>query len=314
MKILVMGAGAIGSVFGGLLAEQQHDVSLIGRKRYMDIINESGLKISGIFGEHNITNLKTFVDSASITERAFDVIFIATKSFDTENAVKGILSLMGESTLVISLQNGLGNVETISRMVGAERTVGGRVIFGVELVEPGHFKVTVIADKVLMGSPGGKADGKKLEEIARALSTAGIPTETTADITKYIWQKVLYNGCLNPLSAILDVSYGQLGELTATKEIITEIISETFSVAACKNIDLGFASAAEYEKLLFGKLLPATASHHSSMLQDVRNGRKTEIDAINGAIVQIGEEIGIATPVNWMLTRLLHAQENLTSG
>ena len=314
MKILVMGAGAIGSVFGGLLAKQQHDVSLIGRKRYMDAINGGGLNISGIFGEHHVTNLKTFVDSAGVTERGFDVIFVATKSFDTETAVKGILPLLGEATLVISLQNGLGNVETISRMVGAERTVGGRVIFGVELVKPGHFKVTVIADKVLLGSPGGKADGKKLEEIAGALSAAGIPAETTPDITMYIWQKVLYNSCLNALSAILDTSYGQLGEHMATKEIISEIIRETFSVAVCKNIDLGFTGAAEYEKLFFEKLLPATASHHSSMLQDARNGRRTEIDAINGAIVQLGEEIGIATPVNWMLTRLLHAQENLVSG
>ncbi|MFH0847130.1 MAG: 2-dehydropantoate 2-reductase [Chloroflexota bacterium] len=311
MKVLVMGAGAIGSVFGGLLAKAGSEVSLVGRGRYMSAVERNGLMLSGIFGEHHVTNLKTFTKVSQIKDRDFDLILITTKAFDTEEAVKEVLPLVGVKTLVISLQNGLGNLEAIARLAGEEHAVGGRVIFGVEMPEVGHAKVTVFGDKVLLGSPSGKIPLERIAEVARLFTEAGIPTEATTEINHYLWGKILYNSCLNALSAILGSNYGVLGKIPETREIMAEVVSEIFAVAKGEGVKLGFANPADYLSLFYSRLLPATAAHHSSMLQDVRQGRKTEIDAMNGIIVKLGEKHGIETPVNRLLTRLVHAREKL---
>lgn len=311
MKILVMGAGAVGSVFGGLLAESGQDVSFIGRKSYMDAISQNGLKISGIWGGHLINNIKVFISIGDIGKADFDFILLTTKSFDTENAVQELMPLVGPKTLIVALQNGLGNIETIARIAGKEHTVGARVIFGVEFVAPGHFKVTVIADKVLLGTITQQIPQKRIAEITQMLTKAGIPTDTTDEIEKFIWTKVLYNCCLNALSALLDTCYGKLGDFTPTREIMRAVISEVLTVAKSRGIDMGFPDATTYEKVFYEKLLPPTYAHHASTLQDLKSGKRTEIEALNGAIVRLGKEKSVPAPVNWTLTQLIHAREEL---
>ncbi len=311
MKFLVMGAGAVGSVFGGLLAESGQDVSLIGRERYIKAVRENGLRISGIWGEHRISNLKGYTSVKEIGEGGFDVILLATKSFDTEEAVKQALPLVGPNTLIVSLQNGIGNIETIARTAGEKHTVGGRVIFGVELIEPGHFKVSVIADKVLLGTTSKEIPKERIAEIARTITRAGIPTDTTDEIERFIWTKVLYNCCLNAPSAVLDTCYGKLGESEPSREIMRAIIAEVLAVAKSRGVEMGFPTVAAYEEVFYSKLLPPTYAHHSSTLQDLKSGKKTEIEALNGAIVRLGKEKGVPAPVNWTLTQLIHAREEL---
>jgi len=311
MKILVMGAGAVGSVFGGFLAENGNDVSLIGRDRYIQAIRTEGLKISGIWGEHLVRNIKGFTSVSEIRESNFDFVLLSIKSFDTEEAVKQILPHVGPQTLIIALQNGLGNIETIARIAGKERTIGARVIFGVELVEPGHFKVTAIADKVLLGAVSQDVSTERVMEIAAKINHAGIPTAATNEIEKFIWTKVLYNCCLNAPAALLDTCYGKLGEFEATREILRAIITEVLAVAENRGIDMGFTDAAAYEKVFYEELLPPTYAHHPSTLQDLKSGKKTEIEALNGAIVRMGKEKGIPTPVNWTLTQLIHGKEGI---
>jgi 2-dehydropantoate 2-reductase len=311
MKFLIMGTGAVGSVFGGLLAENSQDVTLIGRENYINAIRTGGLQISGIWGEHHIANLKCYTAVKDIAAVDFDAVLLTTKSFDTETAVKAVLPLIGEKTLVVSLQNGLGNIETIASLIGEKRTIGGRVIFGIELVRPGHFKVSVIADKVLIGAISSETSVDKLNEIAVIINRAGIPTATTDNIHRFIWLKVLYNCCLNAPSAILDTIYGRLGEFEPSRAIIRAIIAEVLAVARSRGIDLGFPDAAAYEAVFYAKLLPPTYAHHSSTLQDIRVGKKTEIEALNGAIVRLGGEKSIPAPVNWTLTQLIHAREEL---
>lgn len=225
-------------------------------------------------------------------------MLLTTKSFDTDAAVKEIMPLVGPKTLIVSLQNGIGNIETIAAIAGKEHTVGGRVIFGIEFVEPGHFKVTVIADKVLLGSVSKDIPKERIAEIASSINRAGIPTDTTDDINKFVWMKVLYNCCLNAPGALLDTNYGSLGELEPTREIMRAIISEVLAVAKSRGIDVGFQTAASYEDFFYSKLLPPTYAHHSSTLQDLKSGKKTEIEALNGAIVRLGKETGVPAPVN----------------
>jgi 2-dehydropantoate 2-reductase len=309
MKILVMGAGAIGSVFGGFLAENGNDVSFIGREQYIQAIKKEGLRISGIWGEHLVRNLQCFTSVSGISATNFDLILLSVKSFDTEETVKQVLPFVGPETMIVSLQNGLGNIETIAGLAGKEHTIGARVIFGVVLIEPGHFNITVSADKVLLGTISPTVPADKVTQIAAAINNAGITTAITSEIEKYIWIKVLYNCCLNAPSALLDTCYGKLGEFAATRKIIRSVITEVLAVAKECGIDMGFPDTASYEKLLYGQLLPTTYDHHASTLQDLKNGKKTEIEALNGAIVRLGKEKGIPTPVNWTLTQLIHGKE-----
>jgi 2-dehydropantoate 2-reductase len=244
----------------------------------------------------------------------FDLVLITTKSYDTDEAARQVLAWLSEDSLVISLQNGLGNVETISRIVGDHRAVGGRLIFGIKIPEAGRAEITVYADKVMLGSPSHKVDFTRLEGIADAFTQAGIPTEATLDIEQFIWGKVFYNCCLNPLSALLEVTYGELSEHPETRQIMTSVIEEIFAVAGAKGVALAWRSPLEYQGILFGRLIPDTYAHHASMLQDVMRGKKTEIDALNGAIASLGEETGIPTPVNLMLTQLIRVKERVGKG
>jgi 2-dehydropantoate 2-reductase len=311
MNVLVMGAGAVGSVFGGFLAKAGHQVSLIGRAPHMAAIRDQGLWIQGIWGEHLVTNLRTFTVAAEAPREEWDIILITTKSYDTEQAAMQVLPLLSAKTLVLSIQNGLGNVETIAQIVGERRTVGGRVIFGVETIAPGRVEVTVYADKVMLGGQAGGADHERIEETADAFTQAGIPTEATREIDKFIWGKLLYSCCLNPLSALLEVAYGELSQHVETRAIMTSVIEEIFAVAQKKGVVLAWNSPLEYRMLLFERLIPDTYSHHASMLQDVRRGKRTEIDALNGAVARLGEEAGLQTPVNWLLTQLVKAKEQM---
>jgi len=313
VRFLVLGAGAIGSVFGGFLRRAGHDVVLVGRRPHIEAIAREGLKISGIWGEHRIEGLRTLESVAEAAGERFDFVLLSVKSYDTEPAMEELARAGLEGAPpVVSLQNGLGNVETIARFVGAGRTIGGRVIFGVEILAPGHCKVTVYAEEVMVGEieRGAIAPGV-VENLAEAFTAAGIPTLATDRIHAYLWGKILYNCSLNPTATILGTHYGELAEHEETREILRRVVGEIYDVARARNVELLVPTADAYLDLLFAKLIPATYDHHPSMLQDIRSGKRTEIEAMNGAIVRYGRESGIETPTNEMLTLLIRTLEQL---
>jgi len=303
-----MGTGAIGSVFGGFLAKAGHTVTLIGRSRHMEPIAEGGLRITGIWGDHTVRNLSALTSLPRETD--VDLILLTVKSYQTEKAMEEIGCAFPGNTPILSLQNGLGNTETIAASVGTDRTLGGRVIFGAEIPEPGTVKVTVIADAVAVGSLRGSGfPFNRTEEIARTIEAAGIPCRAVREIEQYIWGKVLYNVALNAPAAVLGINYGKLRDSEATQELMSAIIGEAFAVADAEGVQLGWEKPEEYLETLFEQLLPPTASHFPSMLRDIQQGKRTEIDALNGALVRMGAEHGIATPVNQTLTRLIRYKE-----
>ncbi|MFQ6050809.1 MAG: ketopantoate reductase family protein [Candidatus Hydrothermarchaeota archaeon] len=303
MNILIMGAGALGSVFGGFLS-RTNDVVLVGRDPHIEAINRKGLRISGIWGEHTF-NVKAYTDTSGIESQ--DIVFITTKAYDTRKALEQILPLLSEESIVISMQNGIGNEEVIEALVGRRRTMGGMAIFGARIVSPGHVEVTVYASECLVGSLNG--DAKKSEMVARLISEAGIPAKPSDDIIREKWMKAFYNIALNPLSAILKVPYGMLGENEGTLAIMRSMLEESFQVARAEGINLRF-TAEEYFRYLIEKQLPPTAKHKSSMLQDIERGKRTEIDYLNGFIVKLGKKHGISTPVNETITNILKTMED----
>ena len=305
-RFLIYGAGAIGSVFGGMLARAGHDVALVGRRDHMEAVAGRGLRITGLLGDHLVRGISTAVSLEELDAHpAPDAVMLCVKSFDTQEAVDHLAGsgLVGDRTAVISLQNGLGNVERVQDVFGQERGFGGRVIFGAELDGTGSVSVTVWADKVLLGGgdPGTAGD------IADILTGCGIETEAADDIFRALWEKVLYNVGLNPLSAILEVPYGDLGREEHARSLLIGLIREAYAVARAENNASG-NSADEYLDLFFGNLLPATVSHRSSMLQDIRRGRKTEIESINGEVVRRGKIHGIDAPMNEMMISLVKAK------
>jgi 2-dehydropantoate 2-reductase len=316
-RILVAGAGALGSVFGGFLKLAGHDVTLLGRSWHLDAIGARGLQIDGLWGEHVARGFARAADPAAV-DGVFEAILVTVKSFDTGAMAGAVAAHVADDGVMISLQNGLGNVEAVVERVGADRTIGGRVIFGSEIVEPGHVRITVFAEPVLLGAWPQDAMGEgttyspSAQERARVWAErfrrAGVPTQYSDDVHAALWGKVLYNAALNPLGALLGVHYGALMENPDTRAVMDRVIDEAYAVACAEGVLLPWSSAAQYREVFYGRLVPATYHHRSSMLQDLERGRPTEIDAINGAVWKRAETHGMVAAANELLTRLVHAR------
>lgn len=310
MRILVAGSGAIGSVFGGFLRRAGHDVTLLGRERHLEAIRARGLLIDGLWGAARVDGFGLATESVDL-RGPYDLALVSVKSFDTEAIVHEILPHMAPGALVASLQNGLGNVETLAAAFGADRSLGASIHVGAQVPEPGCVTVTVQAAPVVVGA----VDSSAPEAMARAAACtelfagAGIPCQVTDQIVPYLWAKVLYNAPLNALSALLNVHYGALGEDADLRAIMDAIMAETFRVAEGQGVALAWPSPGEYQRHFYANLLPPTASHRGSMLQDLERGHRTEIHAINGAVWRRGAELGVPTPFNELMTRLVSWRE-----
>ncbi len=317
MKILIYGAGAIGSVFGGFLAKSGEEVVMLGRPQQMETIKSKGLKIEGIWGDHLInSNILCYSNGPDLKEdhgTSFDLIIITVKAYDTLSASSDIRNMVNMDTLVLSLQNGIGNTDMIAKGIGADQVLGGMVIFGAEIFSPGSVRVTVSADDVVIGRISDKTEAKRVEEIANIFTAAGIKTRTTEEINKAIWNKVIYNCSLNALASTLGITYGQLLESEHTKDIMRRIIAEIYALAQKCAIDLEPKTKEEYIKILFNHLIPLTATHKPSMLQDIEKRRRTEIDYLNGMVVQMSKDHGLSSPVNQVLTELIKFKEKKRS-
>lgn len=313
MNILILGAGAIGSLFGGFLAMAGHRVFFLGRLKNNQAIKRTGLLIDGIWGNHCITNISCFESLHQLqTKRPdrFDYVIVSVKSYDTENIVRSYFTAFPNPVPMISLQNGLGNIETIAKIAGPDHTIGGRVITGVEYLNPGHIRVTVSAANPVLGQITDAGEWPA-RAAAKLLTAAGIKTDQTDHIRTFIWEKVLYNSALNALSTILNIHYGKLLSSEHARALITGIINETYAVIQKENVRVNFKTPDEYLDQLFNVLIPKTFEHHPSMLQDINSHRKTEIDALNGAIVQLSRKHGLAAPFNETISDIIRAKEQL---
>ncbi|MFQ5541968.1 MAG: ketopantoate reductase family protein [Candidatus Binatia bacterium] len=310
-KILIAGSGAVGSVFGGLLREAGHEVTLLGREWHLRGIESSGLEISGIWGDHRAEGFRLATRVGDLS-KPYDLILVSVKAYDTELMVQEVAPYLSPGGIAIALQNGLGNLETLVEVIGLGRSLGASVLIGAKIPGPGKVTVTVYAAPVVIG-PIDSTSTSSMELTrfwASVFSHVGIPCEPTDQILSHLWAKVLYNAPLNPLGAILRVHYGALGEEQGLKTIMDHIIDEVFRVGRKRGVRLLWKSADIYRELFYSKLLPATYDHQSSMLQDLERGRRTEIDALNGKIWRYGAELGIPTPFNEAVTQLIRGRES----
>ena len=299
MKVLVFGAGGVGSVVGGLLARMGHEVSLIGRARHLEPIRKEGLRITGIWGDYQIRALDVYTSAAELGPQSFDLILLTVKAYDTAQAVEEITPLIKDDTILLSLQNGLNNLEAILKKIHATQVLMGCVPVGVEC-SPGAAKVTVQYDSLVIGPVlGGSSAAPR---IAAALTLSKIPTKPVDYIVPFLWAKAIYNCALNGICTLLEIPYGKILERDETRRWMEDIVRECYAVASKKGIALEPPMADAFIDLLLKSLIPKTAAHFPSTLQDLKRGKKTEIEFINGAVCRYGQETRVPTPQNRRIT------------
>jgi len=312
MRLVIIGAGALGSSIGGFMARAGHDVALVGRDPHMRAIREQGLRIVGIWGDYHVRERLTALtpDHAhQLSGIAWDAVFITVKSFDTPAALDLAARIADPESVIIHAQNGLGNVEQSAERFGRTRVLGARVIFGSRINEPGVVEITVIAAPTAVGAPWPDSPARLARLWAETLDASGLPAEFTDCLQQLLWAKTAYNAALNPLSALLDVPYGQLPGIPEARQIMDAVIDEVYLAANVRGIALDPPDPAAYRTLFYEKLVPPTAAHYASMHADLHRGRPTEIEAINGAIARFAEAAGCSAPVNRLLTSIIHARE-----
>ncbi len=306
---LIVGAGAIGTAFAGFLARTGRPLVLYGRGPHWQTIRRDGLHLEGIWGDYPAVSIPTLGETEAWAGPAPEAVFIAVKSFDTDSAAAVAGRFAGRDTLIVSLQNGLGNCEILEVRFGRERVVGGRVIFGSLAPAPGTTRITVCAAPVMLGPWPAGAPSARMDALAREIARAGIPCQSTDRIQAYLWAKVLYNCALNPLSALLRCTYGDLAGHRETRELMRRIVEEVYAVAAAAGVAMLYPDAESYWRHFLENEVPPTRAHRSSMWQAVEAGKRTEIDAMSGEIARQAQRYHVPAPVNAMLTDLVHVLE-----
>lgn len=309
-RVLVAGCGAVGTVVGCLLAADGCRVEAIGRGEHFAVARREGLRVVGIWGEHHAV-LDGYHDGGHSVVGEFDAVLVACKGFQTEDLL-GELSAacLAPSGRVISLQNGLGNVERLAAVFGEERSLAARVIFGAEIPCPGTARVTVEAAPTLLGRTFVATEDEGAREWAERFSRASIPAQSTTTILAALWGKVFYNAALNPLGALLGLPYGELPQDPERRRVMDQVIEEAFAVAVADGVDLPWPSAQEYRRVFYDQLLPPTVRHRSSMLRDLERGRPTEIEAICGEICRRADEHGLDVWANRVLLALVRGRSS----
>jgi 2-dehydropantoate 2-reductase len=303
-RVAVVGAGAIGGLFGGQLRQGGLDVTLIDRSvEHIDAINARGLRMTGHGGDRAIPIAAT-TDPGSVGE--VDVVIVQTKAMHTIEAVEAARCLFGPGTVAISFQNGLGNEENIGSVIGMDKVLGGLTAQGATVTGPGVVHNFGDLPSYIGELGGGMSE--RAERIAEAFSAAGLETHASAELRKVMWKKFLANVALSAASGSTNLTSEQMMAIPELKAICIGAMEEAALVAAAEGITLGDTEKQE----ILAPLVSAggTGASKSSLCADLLNERPTEIDTIAGAVVRLGREHGIETPINRTLVAVVKGKES----
>jgi len=284
IRVAVLGAGAVGCFFGGMLARAGHRVTLIGRPLHVEAFRKSGLHFEGLkFNEHVPVEAST--DPAAV--RGARLVLVCVKSTDTEQAAAQIAPFLDADAIVVNLQNGVDNTERIQTRV-AQPVVPAVVYVATEMKGPGHLKHHGRGDLVI--GPN--------EQVKAWFESAGVPAVISDNIAGELWAKLVVNCAYNALSAITRLPYGKLIEGTGIRDTMRDVVEETLAVAKASGVTMAPGMLPRIYKIA-----EAMPTQFSSTAQDLARGKPTEIDHLNGYVVRKGEALGVPTPAN----RALHA-------
>jgi 2-dehydropantoate 2-reductase len=299
MKIAIVGAGAMGCLYGAKLsAVPTNEVYLIDVwKEHIDSIKENGLLMEENGETVAFGAVKGITDASQAGICDLAIVFV--KSTLTGTAMRTNKAVFGPDTVALTLQNGLGNIDLICAEIGADNVIAGTTAHGATMLGPGRMRHAGSGKTIIGELNGDRTD--RIEKIASILKEAGLETEISDNVVGLVWDKLLVNVGINALTGITRLHNGELLEHPEIRELLIAAVKEAHSVATSKGIKLSYDDPVAHTEAVCA----ATAANKSSMLQDILNHKQTEIDMINGAIVREAGKEGIAAPVNMVLTNLI---------
>jgi 2-dehydropantoate 2-reductase len=301
MKIAVVGAGAMGSVYAGVLGDAGNEVWAVDVwPEHVEAIRTGGLIVEGASGNRTVRlNATTDPDEAGVC----DLVVVATKAMDVKAAAASVAPMLERDTVVLPIQNGLGSVEQVAAVVGAKRVVVGVAGgFGASIVGPGHVHHNGW-ELVRLGEPHGPST-PRVRRIAETWREAGFRVEVYDDVEQLVWEKLICNVCFSGTCTILERTIGEVLADPHAWGVASACAVEAYDVARARGIALGFDDPVAYVRAFGGKIPDA----RPSMLLDALAGRPCEVDVINGAIPPAARAVGLAAPVNETVTALVKAK------
>ena len=312
MNILLIGAGGVGLGMASSVMSQGANVSIYATGETAKAIKENGIRRTGLFTHYSFDEVPVYESYTEIPKNLFDYIFIASKTTANAEIARKLdenRSIFKDSTKIIIFQNGFGNDDYYLKYFSKKQVFVARVITGLTRPERHISEVTVYTEPILLGSLQNE-NPKDLAEIAQMITDSGINCEINYEIDKYLWAKMLYNCALNPLGAILNVNYGKLMENEYSMEIMNSIIDEIFAVIRASGYETLWENPEDYRKLFYSKLIPDTYNHFSSTHQDIQRKIKTEIDSLNGKVIELGEKNNVDVSTNKIIYNQIKAIES----
>ncbi len=297
-NILIVGTGALATLFAWRFARTGHHPTLLGQwQPGVQALREKGARMVDARGEEQAIPVQVVEHADECANVRHALVLV--KSWQTQRAAAELVRCLAPDGLVVTLQNGLGNYEILSEALGTDRVALGSTTTGATLLGPGLVKPAGDGAVSIEARP-------RIEPIETALRSSGFRVEIVKDAKSLVWTKLVINSAINPLTALLGVPNGELLRRPAARALMRALAEETAAVAAAEGVQLGFADAAAMVEDVARK----TASNYSSMLQDIRRGAPTEIDAICGAVTRAGERDGVPTPINKACWKLIEALGN----
>src|SRR5580765_5037760 len=297
MRIAIVGAGGVGGYFGGRLAAAGADVAFLARGAHLAAMRAHGLRITSPKGDLHLPRVTAESDPLAIGP--VDVAFFAVKLYDTDDAVALLPPLVGPDTIVVGLQNGVETVASLTRAVGASHTAGGVSYVSAVIEEPGVIKHTAM-DHLIFGMPDG-SPSPQLEALLEACRPARFQSTLSRDITVDIWTKFVRLSVFSGMTAVTRSPIGVIVNDPELLEMLKAAVRETLAVAHAKGVVV--ASSIDEDVAAAYKALPPQAK--ASMLEDLERGRRIELPWLSGAVVRIGRELGVPTPIHSFITAVL---------
>jgi 2-dehydropantoate 2-reductase len=291
MRIAVMGAGGVGGYFGARLAAGGEEVHFIARGSHLEAMQKNGLQVNSANGDVLIKPVKATKDPASVGP--VDVVMIAVKLWSTEDALRDAKPMVGPDTAVVSFQNGVVAVESIARLFGKQRTMGGVANIAAVIEKPGVIRHTGTMAVLSVGELDGKSSART-QAFVDACTKAGIQARASDDIQKTIWEKYVFLVAASGMTTLTRLPLGAIREDPDTRALMGRIMSEVVAVGQAKGVKL---DSDLVEKLL-QRLDGMPREMVASMLGDLERGNRLELPWLSGGVVQMGKELGVPTPAN----------------
>ncbi|RME48013.1 MAG: 2-dehydropantoate 2-reductase [Chloroflexi bacterium] len=290
MRIAVMGTGGVGGYFGGMLARAGHDVTFIARGAHLAAIREHGLRIQTVHGDFTIRAPATD-DPGEVGP--VELVLFCVKTYHTEEAGHAMAPLVGDKTLILSLQNGVDNEEKLAAMYGREHVLGGVCYIASTITSPGVVTQVSGPRSIVFGELDGSITARA-QRVHQVLVEAGIDTTLSDNIHKALWTKFLFICALSGVGSVARATVGEMVAIPETRELLRETMAEVEAVARARGVELEAGIVDQMMRTAEG----FAPESKPSMLVDVERGNRLEIDALNGTVARLGAMLGVPTPAN----------------